>query len=80
MEVSDYENYDDEWWIVYKSYMMIAFVAQILLSFTIIKVKSSRDILQGVNKLDHLLKVSVFQVYKNYDLEVDKKDLDSIFD
>ena len=33
----------------------------------ILFVKSSEDILQGVSKLDNLLKVSVFQKYKRQD-------------
>ena len=39
------------------------------MSFVIIRLKSSQDILQGINKLDCLLKVSVFQVYKDSRLE-----------
>jgi len=41
------------------------FIAQTLICFTIIKLKSSQDILQGISKLDYLLKVSIFQVYKD---------------
>ena len=36
----------------------------IFLCFIMVKVKSSSDILQGLSKLDHLLKVSAFQVHK----------------
>lgn len=32
---------------------------------TIILFKKTDDILQGISKLDYLLKVSVFQVFKN---------------
>lgn len=41
----------------------IAFAMSIIVS------KKTDDILQGVSKLDYLLKVSVFQLYKNKDLE-----------
>lgn len=44
----------------------------ILQSLIVIKLKSSQDILQGVSKLDYLLKVSVFQKYKDKTLERDK--------
>ena len=37
----------------------------ILKFVTIILVKSHIDILQGICKLDHLLKISIFQIYKN---------------
>jgi hypothetical protein len=36
----------------------------LLIVSIILFVKSNEDILQGVNKLDHLLKVSEFQKYK----------------
>ena len=32
--------------------------------FTVVKLKSTDDVLQGVNKLDYFIKASVFQVYK----------------
>lgn len=54
-------------------------LSQILLYFTIAKVKSADDILQGLSKLDYLLKVSVFQVYKNTELEEAKNDIDCVF-
>ena len=38
---------------------------QIIIAFVILKKKSSDDILQGINKIDYLIKVSVFQVYKD---------------
>lgn len=38
-------------------------------SFVIVIIKRSDDILQGINKLDYLLKVSVFQKYKDPKLE-----------
>ena len=41
----------------------------LLLSLVIVRFKSSQDILQGVSKLDYLIKVSVFQKYKNEELE-----------
>ena len=36
-----------------------------LKALTIICVKSHIDILQGVSKIDHLLRVSIFQVFKD---------------
>lgn len=36
----------------------------LLICLVVIKVKSSKDILQGVSKLDYLLVVSVFQIQK----------------
>ena len=41
---------------------------QILLAFSICKLKPKEDILQGISKLDCALKVSVFQLYKDPDL------------
>ena len=45
----------------------------LLLGYAIIILKSPQDILQGVNKLDYLLKVSVFQIYKDTDKENKKR-------
>jgi hypothetical protein len=42
-----------------------------------VKVKSSSDILQGLSKLDHLLKVSAFQVHKSVQIEAQKSGFDS---
>ena len=39
-----------------------------VLTMYIIYGQSSRDILQGINKLDYYLKVSAYQIYKNKDL------------
>lgn len=36
----------------------------LLYAFVILKVKSSQDILQGLSKLDHLIKISFFQRYR----------------
>lgn len=47
--------------------MYIVFILQLpalTQSFIVIQIKSSKDILQGVSKLDYLLKLSVFQKYK----------------
>ena len=35
-------------------------------AFVLIRIKSSQDILQGLSKLDHLLKMSKFQKFKPY--------------
>lgn len=41
----------------------------ILMVLTIVKYKSSKDILTGLSKLDYLLKISIFQVYKDKNLQ-----------
>ena len=41
----------------------------ILLCLVIVLLKSSQDILQGVNKLDYFLKVSIFQIFKDVQQE-----------
>lgn len=43
-----------------------------------VKVKSSNDILQGLSKLDHLLKVSAFQVNKFTYIESQKSGFDDL--
>ena len=45
------------------------YIDSLIFAFIIVRVKSSQDILQSVSKLDHLLKVSVFQKYKNQQME-----------
>ena len=40
-------------------------IIETFLICVIIRVKKSDDVLQGINKLDWLLKVSVFQIFKN---------------
>ena len=42
-------------------------------ALTILYLKKDEDILQGINKLDNLLKVSIFQVYKNKQKEIHKQ-------
>jgi len=37
----------------------------LMLCAVIIFVKKRRDVLEGISKLDYLLKVSIFQVFKN---------------
>ena len=47
------------------------------MAFIIIKLKSDQDIIQGISKLDELVKVSCFQVYKKIkkdDLKTEFKD------
>ena len=79
MATTVYVNgFDSEWPGRKLSYNIIVF-ANMLLCFAIIKTKGSQDILQGLNKLDYLLKVSVFQVYKQQDLEDAKEDIDLVF-
>ena len=40
-------------------------IPNIILSANVVYSKGSRDILQGINKLDYLLKVSIFQKFVN---------------
>ena len=35
-----------------------------VMAFILVKIKSSKDIFEGVNKVDKLAKVSIFQKYK----------------
>ena len=35
----------------------------------LIKIKSHIDILQGISKLDHLVKVSIFQIFKDFKIQ-----------
>lgn len=53
-------------------YSDILMLNDVLLCFAIIKVKSSDDMIQGISKLDYLLKVSVFQIYKDPNLRLKK--------
>ena len=43
-----------------------------MLCITLIVFKSSKDVLQGISKLDYLIKVSCFQMYKDKNLEFQK--------
>jgi len=40
-------------------------IAQLITIITMVKLKSTKDILQGISKLDYLLKISVFQICKS---------------
>lgn len=42
----------------------VASLPSLLIMFVQIKVKGEHDLIQGINKLDYLLKVSIFQMYK----------------
>ena len=55
-------------------------IDSILVGIAIIYLKSTQDIFQGINKLDHLLKVSIFQKYKNKKLENQKNIFFTDFD
>ena len=44
------------------------FYFRILLDYSIIRLKSSEDILSNLNKLDYLIRASVFQAFKNTEL------------
>ena len=74
------DNYASMWWIYYDSHLILTQLSIIFLCFVIVKLKSSDDILQGLSMLDNLLKVSVFQVYKDRSLEDAKNDIDAIFE
>lgn len=48
-------------------------IGMLLKCLMIVKIKSTYDILQGINKLDHLVKVSSFQVYKQKHLRIEQQ-------
>jgi len=61
--------------LLLRLYYMVYFIfcqPTLLLVFLTIKVKKTSDILQGLSKLDYLLKVSRFQKYKDKQLEANK--------
>jgi hypothetical protein len=52
------------WFRFYSDYLMNdVHLLDIINALSILYIKSTDDILQGISKLDHLLKVSVFQKY-----------------
>lgn len=53
---------------------------ELLICWLMVKVKSPDDILTGINKLDYLLKVSVFQIYKNPALQQNKRQMSTDFE
>lgn len=53
-------------------FLTIPYFQKQLICVAVIMFKKNDDILQGINKLDYLLKASVFQKYKNYDMERNK--------
>jgi len=55
--------------IMQEYYGVLYLVPIIFISIVTIYYKSNDDLLQGISKLDVLLKVSVFQRYKDDDLE-----------
>lgn len=59
------DNEDDRINILTRNVLFIVrsilMIPEILIAFVIIKIKRSQDILQGINKLDYLLAVSIFQ-------------------
>lgn len=57
-------------------YSNVFMLNDVLLCFAIIKVKSPQDVIQGISKLDYLLKVSVFQIYKDPKLRLTKYQID----
>ena len=44
-------------------------IPSLTIVWCMIMLKNSKDLLQGISKLDYLLKVSVFQKYKDKNLE-----------
>lgn len=53
---------------------LVAQLETLLFVFNVVCIKSPKDILQGLNKLDYLLKVSYFQYYKDKKLNIDPFD------
>jgi hypothetical protein len=53
------------WLIPIKNFKDNLGLNSIMFAGIILYLKKDEDILQGINKLDYLLKVSVFQIYKN---------------
>jgi hypothetical protein len=56
---TDFDIFMRNQYIVYISFFDLHLL-EILIAYVIVKVKSKADVLQGISKLDHLLKVSVF--------------------
>jgi len=54
--------------IILSSYLNLCqnmtMIFHLVIAYIIVKIKSDRDILQGISKLDELVKVSCFQYYK----------------
>lgn len=49
---------------VFHFFIYVVNLPSFMICYTIIIIKPDDDVLQGVNKLDYLLKVSIFQMYK----------------
>lgn len=59
-----------------KASKFVLFVLQLpiyLLAVTIIHVKSEKDSFEGLSKLDNLVKVSIFQVYKDKEIRLEQE-------
>ena len=80
------------WIIIYYHYVYYKYVcwAEVLFRclppvlfclkfFTLVRIKGQIDVLQGITKLDHLVKVSVFQIFKDEQVQQQKEQIgDSI--
>ena len=64
--------------IVYAVLMLFANGTPLLFGIAIIVFKRTDDLLQGISKLDHLIKVSIFQEYKIKQNRRDTLDIDDI--
>ena len=52
-------------YFVIKAIISELHLPEIFMCYAIFCIKPAQDVLQGLNKLDHIIKVSTFQVYKN---------------
>ena len=62
------ECYENTFWTVSGTLMNDYNPVFIVSILSILYIKKPNDVLQGINKLDNLLKVSVFQYYKDKSL------------
>ena len=51
-------------------YSNVFMLNDVFICYSIIFLKSPQDVIQGISKLDYLLKVSVFQIYKDPNLRL----------
>jgi len=62
------DRYDNWYTRVINILIYILYIPITLVSSCLIFLKGSQDIIQGISKLDYLLKVSVFQHYKDKEM------------
>lgn len=46
-------------------------ISDLMDAWVIILLKKNQDVLQGINKLDHLLKISRFQIMKDSSVQIE---------